>query len=396
MKKKDIFQEFVFRFPVVFLMIVISLFSSCEKEKNDPKVETISIVNLSISEYEAKATITDRGDYNLIDHGFVYYIARVESEIQYYNGTQISLGETINSNSFSTIIDLSDIYSYYYESDYACFVRAYVTNEKGTVYGNIISTDLLGLKVTSVYPSSGCLGDTVTINGNLFSTTPSLNQVYFNNASAQVISSTVNTLQVIVPQYIQSYYYSEYLSVTVRVDGKEKTLEDAFYLETSVVSFSPYSGSWGTNINITGFGLVNSSLYFDDFFVDYYEYNSTSISASVPYNIGKKQFKIYVYKNGNMLEVPGGYFILNDLVVNPPSYSTYAAGSSIYFNGQMFNPQSNLNTLKLGNTTITAYDSYSSYAYFAIPNSMSPGTYQVQISNGIDTVTLNQSIQITL
>ena len=395
MKKKDIFQPVVYRLLVLFLFAVISLLSSCEKEKNDPEIETNSIVCLSISEYEATATITDRGDYKLKDHGFFYYIARVENEVQYYNGTKVSLGETIDNNSFSTIIDLSEIGSYYYDSDYACFIRAYVTNEKGTIYGNIISTDLLGLKVTSVFPSTGTIGDTVIINGNLFSSTPSLNQVYFNSASAQVIASTVNTLQVIVPQNFQSYNYSEYLSVTVRVNGDEKTLSNAFYLETSLTGFSPYSGSWYTDINITGFGLTNSSVYFDDFFVDYYDYYNTSISVSIPNNIGKKQFRIYVYKNGKMLEAPGGYFILNDFVINPPSNTTYQAGTSIYLTGQMFNPQSNLNTLKLGNYTITAYDSYNSYAYFAIPNSMPAATYQAQLSNGIETVTLNQNIQIT-
>lgn len=396
MKKKDVIQALLCRFPVTFVFVVFFIFTACEKEKSDPQVTTNSIEGLSISDYAVTATIIDRGDYKLTDHGFVYYIARISNESGYYNETKVSLGNVIENNSFSTVIDLGDLNSYYFDEDYACFVRAFITNEKGTVYGNVVSTELLSLKVTSVFPSSGCLGDTVIVNGNLFSTTPSLNQVYFNNASARVLTSSTNSLQVIIPQNIQSYYNSEFLSVKVRVDGEEATLSDAFYIETSVVGFSPYSGSWNTYITIAGFGLYNSSLYFDDFFVDYYDYGFSTLSASIPYNIGKKQFKLYVFKNGNRLEVPGGYFILNDLVVNPPSPASYSTGSSIYLSGQMFNPQSNLNTLKLGNVTITAYDSYSSYAYFAIPNSMPPGTYQAQISNGIDTVTLNQSIQIVL
>jgi hypothetical protein len=249
--------------------------------------------------------------------------------------------------------------------------------------------------LTSIVPSSGSLGDTVTINGNYFNTTPSFNQVYFDNTNVQIVSATSSTLRVIVPLNISGYYYDDYLSVMVRVDGKELTLQNAFRLKTSVVNFAPYSGSWDTYITINGAGLYNSSLYFDEFFVTNNQNYSTSIQVSIPYNIGKKQFKLFVHKNGEILEVPGGYFVLDDFVVNPLYTTTYQPGADIYFSGQMFNPQNSKNKLILGNVTMTAYSGYSSSAYFAIPNSMPTCTYQPRLTNGIDTVQLmGQNINI--
>jgi hypothetical protein len=376
----------------LLLFAFLSIFTSCKKEKNDPVVETTSLIGVTMREYTATATLIDRGDYKILDHGFVYTLGRTESEVSYYNANKVSLGDTIMNNTFKATFDVGDISSYYY-NDYKCFVKAYITNEKGTIFGKLVSTDLLVLKIKSVVPSSGSYGDTVTINGNYFNEAPFFNQVYFDNTIAQVLSATTKTLRVIVPQ-ISSYYSDDYVTIKVVAEGKEVSLQDAFHIEASVVNFAPYSGSWNTNITIYGAGLYNASLYFDNLFITYNNYNSTSISASIPYNIGKKQFKIFVHKDGKILEVPGGYFVLNDFVVSPLNSTTFYAGSIINFNGQMFNPQNSMNKLMLGNTTITAYDGYSSYAYFAIPNSMPPGSYQPSLTNGIDTVTLNQTIQI--
>jgi len=393
MKKQDSFRRINSLSLLIIPIIFFSLFTACKKEKSDPVIETKSVTGLTLREYTATGVITERGDYKILDHGFVYTLALQASDVEHYSGTKVSLGATIDNDTFTTTFDIGDLSSYYY-TDYKCFVKAYITNEKGTIYGNLDSTDLLVIKVKSVVPSTGRLGDTVTVNGNLFNAIPSYNQVYFDDISAQVISGTTTALRVIVPQDISSYYSNDYLTVKVISEGKQSTLEDAFMIETYATDFSPHSGSWDSYIIIHGAGLYNANLYFDDLFIETNEYSSTTITANVPYNIGKKQFKLYIHNNGDVLEVPGGNFVLNDLVVSPLSTTIYSPGSEIGLGGQMFNPQSSMNKLTLGDVTLNAYGGYTSYLYFSIPSSMPLGSYQPTLTNGIETITLGQTINI--
>jgi hypothetical protein len=393
MKKQDSFRKINSRYLLFIPIIFFSIFTACKKEKSDPVIETKSVSGLTLREYTATGAIIERGDYKILDHGFVYILAPHASNVDNYSGTKVSLGATIDNDIFTTTFDIGDLSSYYY-TDYKCFVKAFITNEKGTIYGNLDSTDLLILKVKSVVPAAGRLGDTVTVNGNLFNAIPSYNQVYFDNVIAQVISGTTTALRVIVPQNISSYYSNDYLTVKVISEGKQATLQEAFMIETYATDFIPHSGSWDAYITIHGAGLYNANLYFDDLFIETNEYSSTSMTVNVPYNIGKKQFKLYIHKNGDVLEVPGGYFVLNDLVVSPLSTTTYSPGSEIGLYGQMFNPQSSMNKLTLGDVTLNAYDWYTSYLYFSIPNSMPLGSYQPTLTNGIETITLGQTINI--
>ncbi len=78
--------------------------------------------------------------------------------------------------------------------------------------GNIIVTNSYGVNTSSPYftftirpiiysfaPTSGPVGSVVTFNGGNFNTVPANNIVYFGAVRATVLSSTVNTLSVVVP-----------------------------------------------------------------------------------------------------------------------------------------------------------------------------------------------------
>ncbi len=80
------------------------------------------------------------------------------------------------------------------------YARAFATNSAGTYYGEEVSfTTFETLSVSSISPSSGTVGSTVTISGSGFSTTPANNIVYFGAIKANVISSTATILSVTVP-----------------------------------------------------------------------------------------------------------------------------------------------------------------------------------------------------
>jgi len=377
-------------FLLLFSCIAVLIMFSCEKEKKDPAVETTTIIGIAASQYYVSAKVIEKGDYKITDYGFVYYIGS-ENSGNNYGDKKVSLGSYPVADTFSVYLNTDEMY--YYQSNYRCYARAYITNEKGTLYGNIISTELVRVNLKSIEPGKGKPGDTITLNGSYFSLVPSENHVYFDYTTAIVVSATAKTLRVKVP-YVSSSYYDNKLTVKVETNGVETSLQDAFILLASPEGFSPNYGSWGTSIFITGSGMYNSSLYFDDLFVANNNNSSTYFYANVPNTILKKKFKLYLSTDGVKTEIPGGYFTMSDLSVYPPSTWQYTKGSYIYLSGNGFNPQPTYNLLLLGNTSIPAYSSYNSYAYFDIPYSMALGAYDAKVTNGIDTVAFSNQITI--
>lgn len=377
-------------FVLLFSFIAVLSMFSCEKEKKDPAVETTTIVGLAATSYYVSAKVIERGDYKISDYGFVYYIGS-ENSGSIYGNQKVSLGSSPVADTFSVILNTEEIN--YYQNNYRCYARAYITNEKGTLYGNIISTELARVNLKGIEPDKGKSGDTITLNGSYFSLVPSENHVYFDYTSADVISATAKTLKVRVPFGISSYY-DNMITIKVVTNGYETILQDGFKLLASPDGFSPNYGTWGTSIYITGSGMYNSSLYFDDVFVANNSNSSTSFYVYVPNNIQKKKFKLFLSTDGVKTEIPGGYFTMSDLSVYSPNTWQFNRGSTVYLNGSGFNPQSAYNRLLLGNTPIVAYSSYGSYAYFDIPYSMALGSYVARVTNSIDTVTLSNQITI--
>lgn len=77
--------------------------------------------------------------------------------------------------------------------------------------------------ISSISPTSGVVGDTVTIAGNNFSSTPAQNTVQFGTANATVISATAAQLQVTVPQLAAGSY-----DVKVTIEGETTTASTQF------------------------------------------------------------------------------------------------------------------------------------------------------------------------
>jgi len=394
MKMKPNQQQATYLALKLFIGVVfILLLNSCEKDKKDPALETTSITALSASNYHVTANISEKGDYKILDYGFVFTVG-TSFENGYIYNNKVSLGSTIAQDTFSTTIKLGDL-QYYYGSGVKVFAKAYVTNERGTLYAKEVSTDLLKLQITSITPSTAKLGDTITLYGKGFSTPASENIVKFNNANATVLEAGSTYLKVIVPLEIPYNYYGSSITIYISSGGQNFQLDNAITLTASAVSFSPASGNWNTYITVRGWNLYNSTLYFDD--VQVYSNNSSYdyISATIPNSFLKKRFKIFVGSGGTKTEVPGGYFTMDELVVTPLTVTSYVPGSQITFYSSGFNPTVSYNKLFLGSTTITSTNSYYySDLSFTIPTTMTEGNYPVMLSNGADTAFTGQTISI--
>jgi hypothetical protein len=375
--------------------IFILLVSACEKEKKDPALEAISIVALSASEYNVTFKITEAGDYTIADYGVIYYVGTSLQSGYYYNeNNKVSLGSIMNGDTYTASINLGAMGNYY-GTNLKVFAKAYITNTRGTLYSREISTDLLKLGVTRVVPAIAKPGDTVTLEGIGFSTSLNANSVSFNSTYASVVAAASTYLKVIVPNGIQISYWNNGITLSVNSGGQTFQMENALSLLPSATGFSPSTGNWSSYITVQGSNLYNALLYFDDVVAASNNQSYNSVSAYIPSALTKKKFKIYISVNGIKTEVPGGYFTMSDFSVNPLFILNYNQGTSITFESSGFNPVVTYNKLLIGSKSVSSKNTYtSSDLSFTIPSTLDDGSYSYKLTNGADTTSNAQTINI--
>ncbi len=138
-------------------------------------------------------------------------------------------------------------------------LRTVVANYGATTNGWIRVTAQVScsaVNVTGFSPSSGCVGDTVTITGSGFESVT--NYVAINGIAAQITSWTDNQIVVTITNVNQSgvIYVSNYC-------GSNFTTSSNFTVKAGTVNitgFSPSSGCVGDTLTITGtgFGIVTN------------------------------------------------------------------------------------------------------------------------------------------
>jgi len=136
------------------------------------------------------------------------------------------------------------------------------------------------LAITSFSPSSGAVGETVTITGTGYSTTVSDMTVKFNGTTASISSATSTTLVVTVPSGATTG------PITVTENGETVTSTSDFTVIPTIASFSPASGSVGSTVAITGTGfdttLANNSVKFNGTSATITSVSETTIITTVP------------------------------------------------------------------------------------------------------------------
>ena len=123
-------------------------------------------------------------------------------------------------------------------------------------------------------PASGFIGDTITINGTFYKTTP---VVKFGDVSAGIYEKDSKSLKVVVPNEIDNA--NPTISVT---DGQTMTSTTPFQLKAPVIdSISPKTAYVGELVRIKGRGFRNSfiynQVYMDNSAVTTYPESTTSI-----------------------------------------------------------------------------------------------------------------------
>lgn len=301
----------------LFIALIFTIIFSCKKELNsDPTLTTDFVKVLSASTCYVKSTVTERGSYDILDYGFVCSESKSSLSINY--GTKISFGKNLVSDTFSCVIPYITNNSYYTPSSY--YVRAYLTNTRGTIYGLILSFNPLILSVSSVYPKSGKVGDSITIIGNNFSSVPDYNVVKLYNNSLKIGEVSVTSINNVSSSNISAYVpYMNAGTYDVEVyNGISKSiLSKAFtVIVPEVISISPTSGSYGTEVTILGKNFNSNA----NVFINYSQYNniytdiiykdSSKIIITIPYGITTGNVKLNVVFSSNLT-------FTNDFTIEP-------------------------------------------------------------------------------
>jgi hypothetical protein len=176
-----------------------------------------------------------------------------------------------------------------------------------------VSTTLTPV-ITSISPSTGPIGSTVTLTGSNFNLTSSFNSVKFNGAPAAVVSSTTTTITVIVPKAATTGPISVANLNHLGISASD------FTVIPSITMVSPSGGGVGTAVKISGTSFnataANNSVKFNGTLATVISSADSTISTTVP--IGATTGSITV-------EVAG------QPIVTSPTIFTVRQGQTITF-----------------------------------------------------------------
>jgi hypothetical protein len=151
-----------------------------------------------------------------------------------------------------------------------------LTSEKS--FTRISATEFSGFS-----PAKGYIGDTITLAGAFYETTP---VVSFGDVAAKVISKDSKTLKVIVPDDIANAI----VDIKMAIDGRTITSTTSFHLNAPVIeSISPTTAFLGQTIRIKGKGFRHSykynQVYQDNSFITFTPESNTSLAIYIN-NVG--------------------------------------------------------------------------------------------------------------
>jgi RHS repeat-associated protein len=236
--------------------------------------------------------------------------------------------------------------------------------------------------ITSLSPSSGAVGASVTITGTNFGTPQGTSTVKFNGTTATTIASWgATSIVAAVPTGATTGNVVVTVS-GVASNGKTFTVVSA----PSITSLSPTSGAVGAAVTITGtsFGATQgtSTLTFNGTTVTTItSWNATTIKATVP--TGATTGNVVVFASG--VNSNGSLFT----IVPAPSITSLsptagAVGAPVTITGTNFGTTQGTSTVKFNGTTATTISTWGATSIVAmVPAAATTGNVVVHAS-GVD------------
>ncbi len=380
------------KISVLFFGLLFVAFSCDDEDPVYPKVETVEITSVSASNFLVKGNILSTGDAQVLEYGFTY---STNSTPDIFQGNKVVAGNTAVTGPFEKTISLQAPGT---SGGYTVFVRAFLTNQKGTVYGVVKEFTVPPLVVTSVSPLVARTGDEITINGTNFSANADENTVTFNDVTAEILETSVTQLVVKVPPGVIFPLYQESNSVYVTTGGQTVEATENFRILPTVTDFSPKTGTFGTTITITGsdFYPFETSLRIGGINASASEVTQTSVTFSVPSEVTSPNLDIELISFTDVIDVPGQFTIAVPQITSVTPISGIG-GTRVTITGTGFNTGTfnfTNNTVKFGTTEATAFGTQQDEIIAYVPKGLAVGLYTVSVFTGIHTV--NYATKFTL
>jgi hypothetical protein len=218
-------KSFIFYMSI---LVVIGLLGSCEEDEvNNPTVPgpTISAINPASAWVGDAVTIT----------GENFFATVAGNNLVNFDGAA-AIVTAVTATTLTAIVPDD-------ASSGNVMVRANNQNSEGFAFTLRNPVPI----ITSLDPTTGAEGISITITGKNFSSTPADNTVSFNGTTATVTASTAKSITTTVPDGATPG------DVTVSAGGETSTgVEFTVLFPPTIISMTPTSGQAGDIVTITG------------------------------------------------------------------------------------------------------------------------------------------------
>ena len=390
--------------PASILLVLLSFFmlQSCKDEEQlHPEVQTLPLIANSPSSVTLKGNVVARGTYNLVNYGFVYGYT---SDIGETSGTKVVVGPDAPVGEYEKVITGLSVPSNYYYYDRNIYARAYITNEKGTVFGQVFSVRLPSPNVKGISPTSGKAGDKITITGDFYTSSAAEVEVTFASTNAKIVEVTPTKIVVEVPTGITySYYYSgTQVPVALKMGNQSYTVTSSFKVNPTPKDFAPKSGTIGTVITVSGdnfpsyYSYSTLRAYIGQTEASISSYSSGSFQITVPSSVTSDKLAISVVADGVTTILPGEFTVTPHTVTSiSPASGLPGSTFNVYgsFNGANSYYSTNA-SVKIGDTPATVSYVSSGQLTVAVPQGVTVGSHKVKVTLGPHTVEAPQQFEV--
>ncbi len=248
--------------------------------------------------------------------------------------------------------------------------------------------------ITSLSPASGAPGTTVTIKGANFGSTPGFSKVTFNGIPANPTSWTAGSILVPVPAGVTSG------PVIVNINGlPSNSAQFTVSQGLKITSLSPFSGTVGTVVTITGTGFGASqgasSVQFGFLNATPTSWSNTTIIVAIPAGATTGLLTVTV---GGASALAGRFSIVSGPAISSLSPASAAIGSSIKVIGSNFGSTQTFSTVTFNGIAATPASWTAGSILVPVPAGATSGPVVVNVngvaSNGVQ-FTVPQHFQIT-
>src|SRR6266496_3642848 len=241
--------------------------------------------------------------------------------------------------------------------------------------------------ITSISPTSGPTGTSVTITGKNFGGTKGSSTVTFAGVTASTTSWGSTSIVAVVPSGVANGA----ASVVVTVGGVSSNINVTFTVANPIVisSLSPTSGPSGTSVTITGsnFGATkgSSTVKFGSTVASTTGWSSTSIIVVVPNGIVASTIGVVVTVNNtasNTVNFPVTNPFITNISVNSVLMNSAPENQLITINGSGFGATQGTNSSVKFNGLVAVPSSWSDTAIsIPVPTGATTGNLVVKVNS---------------